>query len=251
MVDLKIQPDCTRYFISEYAAYFFDMASNLNYAQQLVKYNFVRAETVQKARDSLRDEDIVDEQKLEYLFLIGFEFAGYVLNNYWLLSENLGNKVNDIVQKEFKGNYMIGMQFRLFYLDNDDIEYFLNCALDIEYQNKEIIGERQVKWFISSDDDVFIENLKNNYTDKIVTGEGKIGHVVLDPNAYERSILDIELLSKCDEMIITGGSTFGMMSSIKSQKRPYYFEGKRLMNDCKILRFFSPPITPNGAAIFK
>lgn len=248
---MTIPVNFSRYYISDITGYFFDMASNIKYAQHLVKFNFVRAETVKRAQDSLDDENIIENQKLEYLFLIGFEFAGHVMNNYWMLNKMLANKINDFVHKEFNGNYMIGMQFRFHYLDKVDVIHFLNCSKLIENKNKQIIANRKVKWFISSDDGAFIETLKRNYSDKIVTGIGHIGHVDTNPDAYERALFDIELLSKCDETIITGGSTFGVMSFIKSQKRAYYFEGKKSKKECRKFRFFSPPITPIGAAVFR
>ena len=44
-------------------------------------------------------------------------------------------------------------------------------------------------------------------------------HISDDPNGYYRTFLDVELLSKVnDELIITGGSTFGFVAAIKTQK---------------------------------
>jgi hypothetical protein len=247
---LKIPANFSRYFISDISPYFFDLASNPQYAQKLVEYNFIRAQTVSKALESLDDESIFDNQKLEYLFLIGFEFAGNVLNKYWFLSEKYANKVKNLINDKFKGNYMIGMQLRFEFLNKDDVNSFLSCARMIERENEKIIGNRTVKWFVSTDNAVFAEEIKANYTDKIVQAVGKIGHVVLNSDAYERSLLDIELLSQCDEVILTGGSTFGFMSSLKKQKRPYFVEGKNLIDECKIFKFFAPSRTPRGHAVF-
>ena len=70
------------------------------------------------------------------------------------------------------------------------------------------------KWFISTDTEKLYAKLaKTNYWKKIIyvnESLGRIGHVENDSSAYIRTILDIELLSKCNEIIMTGGSTFGI-----------------------------------------
>jgi hypothetical protein len=109
----------------------------------------------------------------------------------------------------------------------------------IERVNKEITDNRTMKWFVSTDKlAVLAEQIKTNYTDKVVQAAGKIGHVIFDTDAYERALLDIELLSQCDEVIITGGSSFGFMSSLKNQKKPYFIEVKHLIGECKMFKFF-------------
>ena len=66
-----------------------------------------------------------------------------------------------------------------------------------------------IKWFISSDLESIADILREKYPNKIVTGNGVIGHILRNKDSYQRAILDHELLSRCDELIITGGSTFG------------------------------------------
>jgi hypothetical protein len=216
----------------------------------------VSANTVDRALDLLKDENVIDDEKIEPLYQIGFEFAGHVLNNYWLLKENITQVVNNFIQKEFSGHYMIGLQMRFTYLDEHDAKVFISCAQMIEHLNEKIIGDRSVKWFVSTDNkavfDEQIKNLDRNYTEKIVRVEGNfVGHVAENSNAYERTLIDIELLSHCDEVIITGGSTFGFISSLKKQKIPFFVEGYRSMKECQIFKFFSPPRTPKGYAIFR
>ena len=58
------------------------------------------------------------------------------------------------------------------------------------------------------------------------TANGTITHIIDNPNGYEKAIVDMELLSRCDEIIITGGSTFGFVAAMKSRKLPYFVNGK-------------------------
>ena len=92
--------------------------------------------------------------------------------------------------------------------------------------------------------------LKQNYTDKIVTGSGKMGHISSDKNAYKRAILDVELLAKCDELIITGGSTYGFVSAMKSLKLPYYINGGMNMTKCERTGLSQPSLTNTGWSVF-
>lgn len=187
---------------------------------------------------------------MEKLLLIGFEFAGHVINNYWQIKPYLKQIRDKQVIEKFAGAFMIGMQMRFEYLNADDVDRFVVCALGIEAKRQKKIGYRPVRWFISTDQDSQIRSLVQNYSQKTIIGEGKIGHVNEMPDTYERALIDIELLSLCDELIITGGSTFGFMASIKSQKMPYYVEGKRSMPECKVFEFFAPTRIPKGDAIF-
>ena len=74
-----------------------------------------------------------------------------------------------------------------------------------------------------------------------------------DPAGYEKAIIDVELLSRCDELIITGGSTFGFIAGMKSLKMPYYVNG--FDNDMKSCRrnslgFRNFSKTPDNVAVF-
>lgn len=213
-------------------------------------HGFLQKQTLEKARKTL-EFHVSKNKKLDSLFQIGFEFAGHVLNNYWLLKPKLKEKIRNFLKEKFSGDFIIGLQMRFHYLNQEDIQTFINCALKIEKENKINIASRKVKWFISTDQNYQIQILLKNYSDKILVGEGKIGHVAFESDAYERAILDIELLSHCNETILTGGSTFGFIGSLKSQKMPYFVEGRRYSNVCKLLDFHAPPRTPTGYSIYK
>ncbi len=76
-----------------------------------------------------------------------------------------------------------------------------------------------VKWYISSDSSDVLNKLVKEFPNKIIIGNGLMGHVEEDPNAYERAILDVELMSRCNELVVTGGTTFGKLKIDESLKK--------------------------------
>jgi hypothetical protein len=249
---MEISKYCSRFYVSDITPYFFDLASDLKYASNLVKYNFVRSQTIELARQSLNDKHASENHKLDLLFRIGFEFAGNVLNNYWLLRASLREQVEKYAKREFKNSYVIGMQIRWLhgYLEENDVEIFANCAHTIELEKSDIIGNRSVKWYVSTDEVELIEKLRGaKYNKTILSGLGKLA-AWRNPDGNERLLFDIEMLSRSDDVVITGGSTFGFIGVMKSQKMPYFVEGGRSVEKCEKFRFSRPPRTPAGAAIF-
>jgi hypothetical protein len=81
------------------------------------------------------------------------------------------------------------------------------------------------------------------YAGKVFTTseEGLIGHIITADNtlhvadAYKRAVIDNELLSKCDELIMTAGSTYGMVAAIRSGRKPLFFSGMRRSRHCERL----------------
>jgi len=112
---------------------------------------------------------------------------------------------------------------------------------------------KNFKWFVASDLETQVRKLSILYPDKVITASGKIAHVHFEADAYKRAIIDIELLSKCNELIITGGSTFGWMAAMKTLKLPYYINGLSRSEDmrkCERVNLSRLPKRPTGEAIF-
>ncbi len=138
----------------------------------------------------------------------------------WIPKDKIMNKVNYYVNNLFKNYFMIGIQLRYHFLsDHNDTIKFLNCSFEIEANLSKTIPNfnskyKGVKWFVTSDSEKVIERLKREYPKKIIVGEGAIGHIESNSNFYHRTILDVELLSRCDELVLTGGSTYGNLRLI-------------------------------------
>lgn len=247
LLNETVPENYVHYYVPDITAYFFDLCSNPNVLDKLASLGLVRQETIQRALNSLDDENIIENQKIEYFLLIGFEYAGSVLNKYWKINTYMQQKVDDYYSNNFQGAYVIGMQFRMLYLNEIDIQTFFECARSIENAHA---TRKYVKWYISSDDAELIKQVKKKFGHKILSSSGTIGHIALMRNSYQRTILDIELLSRCDELIITGGSTFGFIPALMNQRRPYYVNGQVDINTCQKFKFFSPPKNYKNYSIF-
>ncbi len=136
---------------------------------------------------------------------------------------------------------------------NDTIN-FLNCADQIEANltaQKILNRKKKVKWFVTSDKEDMLDQLKKTYPDKVIISEGKIGHIHGGLHFYSRTILDVELLSKCDELVVTGGSTYGFLAAMKGFKMPYYINGGPAnMTKCVRMSLGSPSLTPLNQSVF-
>ncbi|CAF1044801.1 unnamed protein product, partial [Brachionus calyciflorus] len=241
-------PNYDRIVYKGFAPYLFELSANPIYYNKLLEYGLVRNETILKANEALSNDNMNELEKIERLYMIGFEVGSNLLNEFWLIKPSFLNEINSFYNDNLKDYFVIGMQFRLEYLnEDDDIGRFVKCAEYIQRLNK---VSNRVKWFVTSDSERIFKLLKK-FTKgiEIVQGRGKIGHIIEDPHNYYRTIMDNELLSRSNEIIITGGSTYGFVASMKKGKLPYYIEGKREYEankneECKIMTFNRGPRNP-------
>ena len=128
--------------------------------------------------------------------------------------------INDFVKKEFKPFHVIGIQIRTHYLIiKKDLERFIQCS---EYLEKNYFNStKPIKWYLSSDSQDVINTLKGRFPEKIIFGQGEIKHISEQKAGHKRAIIDVELLSRTDILVLTGVSTFGFISSMKSKRFNY------------------------------
>ena len=210
--------------------YFFEICSNPIYYDKFLSYDLVRNETISQAMIKLNDPFSNDDIKLNKLFKIGFEVGRNLLNKFWLPKQTIQNVLDYYLETKFGSNYVIGIQIGSNSMANND-DLLVNCALELE--KKEVNKMMVVKWFISSDSPIILERLLNQYgQDKIIIANGTVGRIDLDSNSYERTILDNELLSKCNQLIVTSSkSSFGFIAAMRMQKMPYIID-KTTINGC-------------------
>jgi hypothetical protein len=172
----------------------------------------------------LLDEKIVNEANKEenrlninVMFSVGFNFANSILNRLWVPSEkSLKQIINKyMTENEFESSFVIGLQMRFGYMSyGSDVENMIKCAINVEKMLLSKNEKRRVKWFIAADSDRYLRKIKQNINDnlksKVISLHGRIAHIDKNGGGYERTVLDNEILSRCNELIITGGSTFGM-----------------------------------------
>ena len=118
-------------------------------------------------------------------------------------------------------------------MNANDTSVFVKCALDIEKST-----EKSVKWFVTSDSEAELAKWTASYSSRVITTN--ISHSTNGVKNIARAILDLELLSMCDELLITGCSTFGFISALKSGKYPLLVMGKVKSVKCQRFTFRDP-----------
>ena len=225
-------------------AYFMSLCANPAHYAKLSALGLVDNQTLVEARQALTWNATVHHHRLERLLRVGYQAGGRLLNAMWLPNAALAEQINHYVSNFFNGYFVIGIQLRYEFLDaHKDTDTFVRCALEIErlLSANESIGQREVKWFVTSDRDQYAQRLIKRFPDKVIVTEGVAGHISRISAAYGRTILDHELLSRCDEIIYTGGSTFGFTAAMKSTRMGYHVNGRLNMAQCKRTRLSIPP----------
>ena len=180
---------------------------------------------------------------MQVFLQIGFEVGGSILNYFWKPKNELQYLINYYHETHFQGNYVIGLQIRIEFLQNNlkksdfknenqfyekIINQFITCALNLEVnqlEDKDFIKKyKKIKWFVISDNMSIIKKISNLYPDKVIKTNGTVSHVVQDPNGYFKAILDNELLSKSDELILSSGSSFGFTAALRKKSLPLYID---------------------------
>jgi hypothetical protein len=121
---IRIPGNITRFYVSDIISYFFDLCQNRAFTEKLVRYGYVRNRTASRAFDLLNDDESLDSQKIDFIFFIGFEFAGSFLNRHWVPNESLTRKLNTFVDRNFKESFIIG-KYKLVFLANININILI------------------------------------------------------------------------------------------------------------------------------
>jgi hypothetical protein len=233
-------------------AIFFELAQNLDYFEMFLNYGLVSNATLQKASAVLHDRDLQSNNfTVNAVYRVGYELATSILRIFWRPKLSIRSLVENYIEHYFKNNYVIGIQLRYHYLDWNDTFVFFECAQAIEAE----IKTKPVKWFVTSDNEGYLSEIKKIKTllDKIIYSNGSVKHVDQDTSGYGKALTDLELLRRCDEFIITGGSTFGFTASLLNGRYPMFVNGQINAKQCERFSFFNPSRTPrkiSNAALF-
>lgn len=243
-------PDYDQLVFEYNLAYFFYLTSNPIYYDKILKYKLASEETVQRAKENyflyVQNKTNVT---VEPFLSIGFQVAHRLVNKFWVLNVNFSKSVEQVYKSNFERNYVIGIQIRYQFLKKNEtnLNSFFQCALQIQKSN---LKNLTVKYFVTSDSEYVFDVFKKKFPNQIIEGVGKIGHTNYDQNSYFRTVLDNELLAKANQIIITGGSTFGFMSAIRKGSLPYYIDGIDENIPCRKMNFSHLPRSRSGIAIF-
>lgn len=241
----KKLPNVSHSIFNSNKAYFFYLTSNPIFYPKLLGYKLVKRKTIESAKTALSQMS----KNVEPFLTIGFEVGHRLIQKFWKLNANFNRIIEDFYNKKFRGFFIIGIQIRTQFLkrNDSDLKSFINCALQIE---KMVSNNLTFKWFLTSDSGKALKKITKIYPNKTIIGKGAIGHILWNKNAYFRTVMDSELLAKSDEIIITGGSTFGFVSSIRKGKLPFYIDGIDSNYPCKRMNFSHLPRSKYGSAIF-
>jgi hypothetical protein len=238
---------------------YYELACNRKYFDTFVYYGLVRPDTVHSALavlDSLSSNETTmssttKDEDIDVLYRTGYELAHSILTTFWTPVAGIQEQVDAFVAAHFRGYFVIGLQLRYFFIWWNDTETFVQCAERIEAsvvrgrRGRRADTELPVRWFVLSDDDEKLQRVKSMYPGKVIHAEGLIAHVSEESaDGYSRAMLDLELLARCDEMVLTGGSTFGFAGSLRSGRYPWFVNGrqeaKNATRECQKFRFSEP-----------
>ena len=243
-VRTTIPNNTNRIMYNSICPFFFEISSNPIYYDVFLQYGLAKQETIDKARLVFKNlTQYSNDVKMRVFLQVGLEVGGSILNNFWKPKQEIQNLINFYHKTQFQGNYVIGLQIRIEFLQNNlrysdfknethfydkIINQFILCALDFEVnllQDQYFFKKyKSIKWFVISDNMNIVEKVSVLYPNKVIRTNGTVSHVLHDPNSYSKAILDNELLSKCDELILSSGSSFGFTAALRKQSLPLYVD---------------------------
>ena len=249
LIATQVPVDKRRILYFHIEAEFFSMCSNPMYFEKLFMYGLVERQTIEAASAILADNNADESAKVEKVLRVGFEVGGNLLRNYWLYQDNVTSLVKHYYDTHFHGSYVIGMQIRTEFLtDTDFVQVFGDCALGIE--EKLADDAPNVKWFVTSDGQWAIDLIEKRFPNKLIHVNGSIGHIHSNDPAIPKTLLDNELLALCDEMIMTGASSYGWLAAMKAQRLPLFVRGSPNQTQCFRSTLNSPPTRLDQFACF-
>ena len=270
----------SKYVYKSYDAFFMEIACNPVYFDKIRAYGLASNATINDALQTVNTKSSTEADKRRTLFKVGYEVGGNLLNKVWTPNKRLMKIIDEFVEKEFADYFVIGIQLRYWYLmDAELYTYrFINCALQIEndllLKHNLTQKYKAIKWFIASDSETQLDKIVKLYPGKVLTANGSISHIQ-NPDGYQRAIIDVELLSRCNEILMTGGSTFAFVGAMKSLRLPYNIDGQQVrlnpnhntilfkifysilntispppIEKCHRVSLDSPPLRPDGISVF-
>ena len=246
LVQTEVPTNEKRVFYYGIEAQFFSICANPVYYDKLHEYGLVDKSTIDHARDVMQpSSNATSEDKAAGVLQVGFDVGGNFLRKLWRPKSTMRSLIDHFYNTFFKGNYVIGMQLRTEFLKGypNASKIFTDCAFDLEHE----LAATSVKWFVTSDSQPIIDMIRTWHPSRVIVVNGSIEHIGLGAkSAYLKSILDHELLTLCNQTIITGPSSYGFVASMKAGRMPYYVRGLNANETkCRKANFNDPPSAPN------
>lgn len=139
----------------------------------------------------------------------------------------------DNFKKQYFGKFTLGLHVRNIggsKLNANQTNLLWQCA-----QNIRSPKEEGVVWFLSTDNEQTRISAKSLFKDKVVFYNVPISRA--DPNGLRAGIIDLFLLSECDDLIVSAASTFSRIAYGLARKLPMIVNTK---NQCFRRTSFQP-----------
>eukprot|EP01116_Phalansterium_solitarium_P011173 TRINITY_DN26790_c0_g1_i1.p1 TRINITY_DN26790_c0_g1~~TRINITY_DN26790_c0_g1_i1.p1 ORF type:complete len:505 (+),score=159.73 TRINITY_DN26790_c0_g1_i1:172-1686(+) len=163
-----------------------------------------------------------------------YEPMGIMARSMFLTAPHIRAIVDKFKESNaFASHYMAGIQIRTGHLKSNGhfqgdpiplMMRFFHCADKAEFVYRQKVDDtRPSRFFLCGDDQKLIQELKQKLGDRVVTFStdllptGLQDHVFI---AYHR-LVEILIVSECDNMVLSDFSTFSALASGLSAKRPY------------------------------
>ena len=233
-------PNATRTSFGAFEAYFMAICSNPIYYEKLHQYGLVQREVIDKAKEYVLNADkYTNEELLRTVLQVGFDVGGMLLNTYWTYQENVQERIDYYLINHFREAYVIALHIN-HPAEQDQTARMIECALEIENIARFELGYKKIKWYVATNHWNTIASLAVEYPNKII-------RIDRDLNAVGniRYWIDLELMSRSDEIIIQGGYVTGFVAAMKSENMPFYI-GQNVTK-CQRLDLGRVPIKFDGA----
>tara|TARA_R110002012_G_scaffold293097_1_gene488668 strand:+ start:79 stop:1005 length:927 start_codon:yes stop_codon:yes gene_type:complete len=188
----------------------------------------------------------------DYNARLTIECANFLINKYIKLNPEILRKVNTFELLNFKGHTVIGIHYRGTDKISEAPAVHYDAVLSVMQQGIKK-SKNKLKFFIASDDQGFVDFVRNNIPESMLiirsskrSGNGKPIHISFrDYKAVNReALIDCLLLSKCSKLyktasILSGCSViFNPQLEVEMLNEPYpeyrYFPEKFLISKPKI-----------------
>ena len=177
--------------------------------------------------DALSSAELHDSERLLRTFYTEFALMSAV-RLFFRPKPSLQREVDRFLA-EWSSFHLVGMQIRMgsggadfrdthTFLKPEAITTFVSLAE--EYRAARGFSSASMKWFISTDSSVVERKLKALYPEQVIVLDSfRRGHSSLvksNRNGFFRAVMDISVLSRCEYLILTNHSSFGMIARMVS-----------------------------------
>ena len=185
-----------------------------------------------KSQISLNQNTIDIENSLKELHKTFYtEFSLMTSVRLFFKPDVLIQRITDIILSKAEGFHLIGFQIRMgsggsdfadshTFLKMDSLQKFIDFAE--AYRIQRGIEPSRVRWYVSTDSSKAERKLRELYPARVLSGSShRRGHSQQKSAnllEFRRAVVDLNVLSRCEYLVLTNYSSFGMIARMVSQR---------------------------------